>query len=108
MGLYLYGANGQQAQPVKQDERPFDEDLRQPPARPGNGQAGNVSPHGSNGTNGNGRITNKQISAIFAIGRQKGMNNEEIRSHSRQLFQRNVDYLAKHEASQLIEALLDL
>jgi len=89
-------------------ESPFDEELRTPPARTGSGQSSDVGPQGSNGTNGNGRITNKQIKAIFAIGRQKGMTNEEIRSHSRQIFQRNVDYLAKHEASRLIESLLDL
>jgi len=105
VGLSLYGGNGQQAQP---DERPFDEELRTPPARAGNGQSSDVKPQGNNGPNGNGRITNKQIKAIFAIGRQKGMTNEEIRSHSRQIFQRNVDYLAKHEASQLIQSLLDL
>jgi len=105
VGLSLYGGNVQQAQP---DERPFDEELRTPPARAGNGQSSDVKPQGNNGPNGNGRITNKQIKAIFAIGRQKNMTNEEIRSHSRQIFQRNVDYLAKHEASQLIESLLDL
>jgi hypothetical protein len=105
VGLSLYGGNVQQAQP---DERPFDEELRTPPARAGNGQSSDVKPQGNNGPNGNGRITNKQIKAIFAIGRQKGMTNEEIRSHSRQIFQRNVDYLAKHEASRLIESLLDL
>jgi len=105
VGLSLYGGNVQQAEP---DDRPFDEELRTPPARTGSGQSSDVGPQGSNGTNGNGRITNKQIKAIFAIGRQKGMTNEEIRSHARQIFQRNVDYLAKHEASQLIESLLDL
>ena len=105
VGLSLYGGNGQQAQP---DNRPFDEELRTPPARAGGGQSSDVKRQGTNGPNGNGRITNKQIKAIFAIGRQKGMTNEEIRSHSRQIFQRNVDYLAKHEASQLIESLLDL
>jgi hypothetical protein len=105
VGLSLYGGNGQPAQP---DDRPFDEDLRTRPTRAGNGHSSDLEPQGSNGTNGNGRITNKQIKAIFAIGRQKGMTNEEIRSHSRQIFQRNVDYLAKHEASQLIESLLDL
>jgi hypothetical protein len=108
VGLSLYGGSGQPATTSPLDERPFDEELRTPSTRPRNGQSGSVSPQGSNGPNADGRITNKQIKAIFAIGRQKGMTNEEIRSHSRQIFQRNVDYLAKHEASQLIESLLDL
>jgi len=106
VALYLYGGgNGATAQA---EERPFEDELRTPPARAGSGQSNDVEPQRNNGPNGNGRITNKQIKAIFAIGRQKGMTNEDIRSHSRQIFQRNVDYLAKQEASQLIESLLDL
>ena len=60
----------------------------------------------NNGTNGNGRITNKQISAIFAISRERGMSNADVRSLSKEMFNRNVDYLSKHEASSLIEHLL--
>jgi hypothetical protein len=105
VGLYLYGGgNGQQAQP---DERPFDEELRTGPARAGSRQCGDVKPQGSNGPNGNGRITNKQISAIFAIARQKGMSNETVRSLCRETYGKNVDYVSKIEASNLIERLLD-
>ena len=90
VGLYLYaGGNGESAQA---DERPFDEDLRTRPARPGNGQSGNVNPQG-----GNGRITNRQVSAIFAIARERAMTNPQVRSLAQERFNRTVDYLSKIE-----------
>jgi hypothetical protein len=104
VGLYLYSSsNGGQAQ--TDDSRPFDEELRNPQPGPNNGQNKPiVSPGGGNG---NGRITNRQISAVFSIARQKGMTNEEVRSLCRENYNRNIDYLSKSEASKLIEHLLD-
>ena len=100
VGLYLYDSS---AKPEVDDEpRPFDEELRTSRGRSGNGER---QPQRTG--NGNGRITNRQISAVFSIARQKGMTNEEVRSLSRETFDRNIDYLSKSEASQLIESLLD-
>ena len=106
VGLYLYSSGNGTSEPIR-DDRSFEEDLKDP--APGNGQGNgrNRQAPANPNPNGDSRVTNKQINAIFAIGRQKGMNNEEIRSMSRELFLRNVDYLAKYEASQLIESLLD-
>ena len=105
VGLYLYSnGNGASHEPIK-EEKSFEEDLRDPV--PGNGNGNGRSQQAPQQPIGDSRITNKQINAIFAIGRQKGMTSEEIRSLSREIFQRNVDYLAKYEASQLIEHLLD-
>ena len=58
-------------------------------------------------TNGNGRITSKQISAIFAISRDRGMSNGDVRALAKEMHGKMVDYLTKQEASQLIEHLLD-
>lgn len=100
VGLYLYaGANG-----TGEDDRSFEEELK--PRR--NGQRGPAQPAGNGrSSNGDGRITNKQISCVFSIARQKGMTNEEVRSLSQETFDRTIDYISKSEASQLIEHLLD-
>ena len=101
VGLYLYGGgNGAASQ---DEERPFDEELRSTRPRSGNGER---QPAVGSG-NANGRITNRQISAVFSIARQKGMTNEEVRSLCRETYSRNIDYLSKQEASNLIERLLD-
>ena len=101
VGLYLYGGgNGAASQ---DEERPFDEELRSTRPRSGNGERRPAVGSG----NSNGRITNRQISALFSIARQKGMTNEEVRSLCRETYSRNIDYLSKQEASNLIERLLD-
>ena len=105
VGLSLYGG-----QPVtdSQGDRPFEEDLRDPKPGTRNG-GGKPSPQG-NGGNGNGqtngRITNRQISAIFAIARERKMTNQDVRDLAKEIFGKNVDYLTKQEASALIEQLL--
>jgi len=99
VGLYLYaGGSG-----TGEDDRSFEEELK--PRR--DGQRGPVQSSGNGRGNGNGRITNRQISAVFSIARQKGMTNEEVRSLSQETFDRTIDYISKSEASQLIEHLLD-
>jgi hypothetical protein len=73
-------------------------------AEPGNSGSGGSGPNG--GSNGNTRITNKQISAVFSIARQRGMTNADVRAMVKEQFDRNLDYLSKAEASSLIEQLL--
>jgi hypothetical protein len=58
------------------------------------------------GSNGNGRITNKQISAVFSIARQRGLTNADVRAMVKEQFDRNLDYLTKADGSRLIEQLL--
>lgn len=62
--------------------------------------------NGGNGANGNGRITNRQLSAIFAIARERHMPNTEVRTLAKEMFERSLDYLTKAGASSLIEHLL--
>ena len=54
----------------------------------------------------NGRITSRQLSAIFAIARERKMSNQEVRDLSKEMFSKTIDYLTKVEASSLIEHLL--
>jgi len=73
--------------------------------QPGNSAiSGNGSPNGE--TNGNGRITNKQISAVFAIARERRMSNAEVRNLAKERFGKTLDYLTKADGSRLIEHLL--
>ena len=103
VGLYLYaGGNGAEGR----DESAFDEELRATPPRRGNGTQRAVQSSGNNRGNGDSRITNRQLKAIFAISRERGMSNGDVRALAKEMFNRTVDYLSKQEASQMIEHLL--
>lgn len=98
VGLYLYtGGNGS-----GEDNRPFEDELRSPV----NNQTETAQPSGNNRGNGDGRITNRQIGAIFAISRDRGMSNADVRALCQEKFNRTVDYLSKADASDLIQHLL--
>jgi hypothetical protein len=56
-------------------------------------------------SNGNGRITARQLAAIFAIGRTKGMHNKEIRAFTQAAFSKVPDFLTRQEASSIIQQL---
>jgi hypothetical protein len=56
-------------------------------------------------SNGNGRITARQLAAIFAIGRTKGMHNREIRAFTQAAFSKVPDFLTRQEASTIIQQL---
>lgn len=55
----------------------------------------------------NGRITARQLSAIYAIGRARGMRNKEIREYTQTVFNRVPDFLTRQEASAIIQQLQD-
>jgi len=85
VGLYLY------SNPKPKPSEPRSEE----PPKGGNG--GN----GGNGT----RLTNKQLSAIFAIGKSKGLQNKDIKEKALTIFNKNLDFLTKEEASSFIKIL---
>ena len=107
VGLSLYG--GQPVPKVEaQPNRPAAPEPKDPKTGSGNGQNGDVRSDPEKGGNGNGRITNRQISAIFAIARERRMSNGDVRDLAKEMFAKNVDYLSKAEASSLIGHLLAL
>ena len=59
----------------------------------------------SPGTSRNGRITAKQLSAIFAIGKAQGMDNRAIKECTKEVFGKLPDYLTRQEASVIIDQL---
>src|SRR5205823_3664150 len=89
-----------------------------PPTGNGNGHANGNSPgngngeHRPNGTNGaegngleNGRLTARQLSAIFAMAKARGWSNKQIRDFSQEMFGKLPDFLNKKEASAVIQHL---
>ena len=82
----------------------------------GNGHAnGNGNSHAANGhfvarvPEGNGdpsgRLTAKQLSAIFALAKARGWSNKQIREFSHEVFAKLPDFLNKTEASVVIQHL---
>lgn len=61
--------------------------------------------HERSGVENNGRLTNRQLAAIFSIGKSKGYQNKDIKAHALTLFNKNLDFLTKEEASAFITAL---
>jgi len=55
--------------------------------------------------NPNGRITARQLSAIFGIARGRGMSNQDVRSFTKEIFGKLPDFLTRQEASAVIEQL---
>jgi hypothetical protein len=71
-----------------------------------NGERKDGQQKGNGGNGGNGiRLTNKQLSAIFAIGKSKGLKNKDLKEKAQTLFSKNLDFLTKEEASSFIKTL---
>ena len=79
----------------------------EPPAGNGNGN-GNGTNH-SNGTEGNGsgtgRLTARQLSAIFSLAKAREWSNKQVRDFSQEMFGKLPDFLNKKEASAVIQHL---
>jgi len=52
-----------------------------------------------------GRLTNKQLAMIFAVGKSKGLQTKEIKDKALATFSRNLNFLSKAEASTFISSL---
>jgi hypothetical protein len=52
-----------------------------------------------------GRLTAKQLSAIFALAKARGWSNKQVRDFSQEMFARLPDFLNKAEASAVIQHL---
>jgi hypothetical protein len=68
--------------------------------------------HRSNGSNEaegigseNGRLTARQLSAIFAMAKARGWSNKQVRDFSQEMFGKLPDFLNKKEASAVIQHL---
>lgn len=74
----------------------------------GNGHAPNEHADAKSGE-GNGapagRLTAKQLSAIFALAKARGWSNKQVRDFSQEMFAKLPDFLNKTEASAIIQHL---
>ena len=52
-----------------------------------------------------GRLTAKQLSAIFALAKAKGWSNKQVREFAQEMFGKLPDFLNKREASAVIQHL---
>ena len=99
VGLSLYGNQ------AADSDGPTSGDRREDPGNGRNIRNGS-QPATGNGSEANGRITSRQLSAIFAIARERKMSNQDVRNLAKEMYSKNIDYLAKSEASSLIDHLL--
>jgi len=72
--------------------------------KPANGSNGGSTSGNGNG-NGGGRLTARQLSAIFAIARSQDLNNKAIRDLTQKMFGKLPDFLSAKEASAVIDHL---
>ena len=66
-----------------------------------NGDNGNGNGNG----NGDSRLTARQLAAIYAIAKSKGMDKDDVQRMSIQSFDRMPDFLSKSQASNMIQSL---
>jgi hypothetical protein len=96
VGLYLYSdqrPNGtpEGGHPKKQDN-----------AKPTENEKNQTDPKSDPGPSGDGgRLTNKQLAMIFAVGKSKGLQTKDIKDKALATFSKNLNFLTKAEASTL-------
>jgi len=95
IGLYLYGG-GNGTGNTKSNSKSQNRSNNQ--SRSSN-ESGNSS--------GNSRLTNKQLQAIYSIGKSKNMTQKAIKDFTIEVFNKVPDYLSKEEASTIIGELQD-
>ena len=93
IGLHLYLENG--AGEVASGSKGHTDE--RPP-----GTRSNSKP---NGESQNGRLTAKQLSAIFALAKAKDWSNKDVRDFTQEMFGKMPDFLTKKEASAVIQHL---
>ena len=95
IGLHLYFEDSTgEAHPSASDGR---REERTSTAPKGNGKG--------NGASLDGRLTARQLSAIFGLAKTKGWSNKDVRDFTQEMFAKMPDFLTKKEASAVIQHL---
>ena len=74
----------------------------------GSGKGNNGDREGDSGNgngNGNSRLTARQLAAIYAIAKSKGLDKDDIQRMSVNGYDRMPDFLTKSQASNMIQSL---
>ena len=93
VGLHLYDADQQRTQPKTQHRH-------QPQPRRGQLPVDN----GRQQLNGD-RVTQRQLTALYSMGRNLGLTSEQIRARAVEMFQAQPEQLTRSEASSIISEL---
>ena len=103
VGLYLYADQRPNGKP---EERP---DISNKGASTGNekNQPGPKNEPATGDGNGN-RLTNKQLGAIFSIGKSRGLESSNIKDLALKTFKKSVNHLNKDQADTYIKTLLSM
>jgi hypothetical protein len=101
VGLYLYSDQRPNGKP--EEGRPETSNKVTSTGNDKN-QPGPKNEPATGGDNG-GRLTNKQLAMIFAVGKSKGLQTKEIKDKALDTFKKNLNFLTKAEASTYINAL---
>jgi hypothetical protein len=104
VGLYLYS-----------DQRPNGKPQEGHPEKPDKGsstgneknQPGPKNESATGDGNGN-RLTNKQLGAIFSIGKSRGLESSNIKDLALKTFKKSVNHLNKEQADTYIKTLLSM
>lgn len=96
VGLYLYGESRSNGNGKDQGGNNGGETKNQTAG--GQAQPGKTDGNGS-------RLTNKQLAMIFAIGKSKGLQSNNIKEKALTTFNKTVNFLTKEEASTFITTL---
>ncbi len=104
VGLYLYS-----------DQRPTGKTEESRPETPSKGtstgneknQPGPKNEPATGDGNGN-RLTNKQLGAIFSIGKSKGLQSSNIKDLALKTFKKSLNHLNKEQADTYIKTLLSM
>jgi hypothetical protein len=101
VGLYLY--SDQRPNGKTEERRPETSDK----GAPAGNEKNQPAPKNESGTTGDneGRLTNKQLAMIFAVGKSKGLQAKDIKDKVLATFSKNLNFLTKAEASTFINAL---
>ena len=99
VGLYLYSE-------IRSNGTGGSDSKDQPEGNTGNDPKNQTGGQTSGKTDGDGgRLTNKQLAMIFAVGKSKGLQSKDIKDKALATFSKNLNFLTKAEASTLINAL---
>jgi hypothetical protein len=101
VGLYLYSDQRPNGKPEESRGEPSHKEA---PTGNEKNQPMPKNEPSSSGDNG-GRLTNKQLAMIFAVGKSKGLQTKDIKDKALATFSKNLNFLTKAEASTYINAL---
>ena len=105
VGLHLYSEPTTEAKKPQGNERPTSRQTGGNGKSNGSGGSGGNGKSNGSGGNGRDRLTQRQLSAIWSMGRALGENVDAIRQHCIEAFGVQPEHLSKPDASAFITSM---